>query len=198
MATDNELMLDVGQANELKLAARRNGWDNSDLKRLSEGDLLARLLPVVRGLGEVKIVKHMIDLDKDPLIPWEGATVEEHRKGGQFEWNPKKVQLFLSKNQLNGKTIEGHKLRKELAKDPVFNANLLDYLLEHPELIPDDWKLDANNDTRYIYFWGTIFRGSGGALCVRYLYFDGGRWQADFDYLDDCWLSIGPAARLAS
>ena len=195
---DTELMLDVGQANELKLAARRGGYTNADLKRLSEGDLLARLLPVVRGLAEVMIVKHIIDLDKDPLIPWSGYTVEEHRKGGQFEWDPKKVQLFLSKNQQNGKTIEGNKLRKELANSPVFNVNLLDYLLEHSAIIPDEWKLDEHGNIRFIYFWGTIYRNSDGRLCVRYLYFHEGRWRAGSRWLGGDWDSYDPAARLAS
>jgi hypothetical protein len=200
MATnaDTELMLDVGQANELKLAARRSGYTKVDLKRLSEGDLLARLLPVVRGLGEVTVVKHIINLDKDPLIPWVNFTVEEHRRGGQFEWDPKKVRLFLSKNQQGDKTIKGHELRKEFAKKPVCNANLLDYLVEHPELIPEDWKLDKKGNTRSIYFWGTIYRGLDGRLYVRHLYFHEGLWQSDNDGLAADWYSYDPAACLAS
>src|SRR3989344_3216045 len=47
------LMLDVGQANEIKLAARRGGATNADLKRLSEGDMFAQILPVLRGFGTV-------------------------------------------------------------------------------------------------------------------------------------------------
>lgn len=35
--------LDVGQANELKLAFRKHGWSNEEVKRLSEGDALARV-----------------------------------------------------------------------------------------------------------------------------------------------------------
>jgi len=46
---DTELMLDVGQANEIKLAARRAGATNQDLKRLSEGDMFTRILPVLRN-----------------------------------------------------------------------------------------------------------------------------------------------------
>lgn len=52
--------LDVGQANELKLAFRRNGWTNEDVKKMSEGDLLAKLLPVVRGRAEVVIKSILI------------------------------------------------------------------------------------------------------------------------------------------
>lgn len=79
---DTELMLDVGQANEFKLAARRAGYTNTDIKRMCEGDALARILPVLRGTGEVQIVKHSIDLDADPFVP-EGWSVEKggHKKG---------------------------------------------------------------------------------------------------------------------
>ena len=55
---DNELMLDVGQANELKLAARRAGATNADLKRLSEGDMFAQILPVIRELLFTKPIEY--------------------------------------------------------------------------------------------------------------------------------------------
>lgn len=51
-----ELMLDVGQANEIKLAARRAGATNADLKRLSEGDMFAKILPVLRGHAKITSV----------------------------------------------------------------------------------------------------------------------------------------------
>lgn len=143
---------------------------------------------LLSGNMELKVINHIIDCDKQPLIPYDGWKVEEHIKGGQFTWNPEKVKLFLSVNQKDGKSIEGNKLRKELKDEPVMNANLLDYLLDHPNLIPEEWKVDEKGNTRYVFFWGTIYRYSGGYLCVRYLYFSGGRWEqggfwlgSDFD-----------------
>ena len=198
MTTDTELMLDVGQANELKLAARRCGYTNADLKLLSEGDTMARILPVLRGQAEVTIVNHVIDLDAPPLIPYDGWSVEEHKPGGQFKWDPTKINLYLSPNQQGGKSIEGHKLRAELVNQPVMNANLLDYLLAHPHLIPEDWKRDAEGNTRFVHFWGTIYRNSGRDLCVRYLFWDGGRWQAGCNWLGSGWPVRYPAARLAN
>ncbi|HEY4514761.1 MAG TPA: hypothetical protein VJJ22_01220 [Candidatus Paceibacterota bacterium] len=44
---DSKLMLDVGQANEFKLAARRVGMTNEDIKRLTEGDLLYEVKQVL-------------------------------------------------------------------------------------------------------------------------------------------------------
>lgn len=47
--------LDVVQASELKYAWARNGGTNADLKALSSGDMVAQILPVVRGYGRVVV-----------------------------------------------------------------------------------------------------------------------------------------------
>ena len=173
---DNELMLDVGQANEIKLAARRAGATNADLKLLSEGDTFAKILPVLRGLAEVTITKHIIDLDADPMIP-NGWTVEKHTKGGQFKFDPRQVVLYLDKEQQDGGVIVGNKLRQKLEGKGVYNANLLDFYLANPQLIPEEWK------GKFIFFWGTIYRDSGGILCVRCLRWGGGGWYWDYSWL---------------
>jgi hypothetical protein len=188
---DTELMLDVGQANELKLAFRRCGYTNAEIKKLCEGDTLAKLLPVVKGLAQIVISKHLIDCDANPFVP-EGWKVEQHRKGGQLEWNPERIALYLSKGQQDGKYIGGHKLRKELEDKPVLNACVLDYLLAHPDLIPESWK------GKVVFFWGTIYRSADGGLYVRCLYWDGGRWSWDCLWLGLDWHGGHPAAALAS
>ena len=139
------------------------------------------------GLSEIVVVKHLIDCDADPFLP-EGWKVESHKKGGNFEWDPTKVRLHFSENQKNGKCIQGHKLREELVNEPVLNANVLDYLLAHPELIPEEWK------GKYVYFWGTIYRSSVGGLCVRALCWDDGRWYWGCRWLGYDWGDIYPAA----
>ncbi|MEK7576633.1 MAG: hypothetical protein AAB482_02965 [Patescibacteria group bacterium] len=179
------------QASELDFAFERNGWTPADVKKLSVGDMLAQVLPVVRGSGKVEIVRHIIDCDANPFTP-NSWKVEEHRKGGELTWNPTKVNLHLSPNQIGDKVIRGDKLRKELASEPVLNANVLDYLLAHPNLIPEEWKGKA------VFFWGTIYRVSDGNLYVRYVYFLGGRWRWDYRWLDRGWRVGNPAARLAS
>lgn len=176
-------MLDVDQAGELKAAFRRANWTSADIKKACEGDFLSRALSVLRGQAEIAVVKHVVDCDADPLIPYSDWKVEEHIKCGQVDWDPSQFKLQLSPNQKDGKSIQGHKLRKELFGLPTPNANLLDYLLEHPHLIPEEWKRDENGNTRYIFFWGTIYRHSDGSLYVRYLYFSEGHWQADYRYL---------------
>jgi len=133
---------------------------------------------------------HLIDCDANPFLPEGWKEVEYHKKGGILEWDLTKVKLHLSPNQQNGKTIKGHELREELANEPVLNANVLDYLLAHPELIPEEWK------GKCIFFWGTIYRYSGDSLFVRYLCWSGGRWGWDYGWLDGGWDSHSPAACL--
>ena len=141
--------------------------------------------------------EHIIDCDADPFLP-NGWKVEEHQKGGQWKFDPKGVEFFLSNSQKGGKVIEGNKLRKELAKKPVFNANVLDYLYANPHLIPEEWKKDEQGNTRYIFFWGTIYRDSSGNLYVRFLYWGGGGWDWLCYWLGNDWDDDDPAAVPAS
>lgn len=51
------------QAAELDFAFERNGYTADDVKKLSSGNLLAQLLPIVRGNAEVKIVRRWYERD---------------------------------------------------------------------------------------------------------------------------------------
>ena len=51
---NNELMLDVGQADEIKLAMRREGfWTNEKIKNLCKKGFLAQVLEVLEGRAEI-------------------------------------------------------------------------------------------------------------------------------------------------
>jgi len=183
----SKLTLDVGLAYKIKQALSRNGvTDVVDLDWLATSDNIAKMRRVRLGYDEIVTPEHVVDLDADPFIP-DGWTVEEHQKGGQFQWNAANVALHLDKCQKNGKVINGNKLRKELAKKSVFNANVLDYLLAHPHLIPEEWK------GKFVFFWGTVYRGRSGGLYVRCLTWDGGRWYWSFLWLDGGWNGNDPA-----
>ncbi len=134
------------------------------------------------------IGNHEVNTDAAPALPFGGATIEYHKKGGMITLNPSAITLHLSEHQKNGKSIEGHKLRKELEKMPVMNACVLDYLLANPHLIPEEWKGKA------VFFWGTIFRYSDGNLYVRCLIWRGGQWQSYYGWLDRDWDGSFPAA----
>lgn len=73
----------------------------------------------------------------------------------------------------------------------MLNANVLEYLLAHPDLIPEEWKGKA------VFFWGTIYRDSDGGLYVRYLYWSGVRWSWVCNWLARDWIGHDPAAVLA-
>jgi hypothetical protein len=81
---------------------------------------------------------------------------------------------------------------------PVMNANVLDFLLANPDLIPEEWKKDEHGNTRYIFFWGTVYRDRGGDLYVRYLCWGGDRWGWGSRWLGSGWDGDSPAAVLAS
>jgi hypothetical protein len=178
------------QAAELDLALERNGLTPADVKKLSEGDHLAQVLFFLKGHAEIVMRKHVINCDADPFVP-ENWKVEEHLKGGQFEWSPEKVALYLSEAQKTGSVV-GNDLRKELAGKPVMNACILDFLLAHPHLIPEEWKGKA------IFFWGTVYRGSDGRLYVRYLNWNGAAWRWYYYWLGISWADDDPAVLSAA
>jgi len=181
-------MLDVGQANELKMALRREGkWTNKKIKMLCEQKgLLTQVLGVIDGFSEIKPLEFVIDCDVNPMIP-DGWTIEKHTKGGAFRFAKDRILLHLAKKQKSG-TILGHDLHKELEKEPVLNACVLDYLLAHTHLIPEEWKGQT------VFFWGTIYRCAGVNLCIRCLCWDDGRWSWHYHWLDGDWSSGSSAA----
>ena len=178
-------VMSVRLASELDHAFERNGYSAELVKKLSTGDILSKLLPVIQGHADVIMKKHIINCDADPFVP-DDWKVEEHTKGGQFEWNTDNVELYLSDEQKKG-PIKGNELRKLLKDKPVLNANILDYLLAHSELIPEEWKGKA------IFFWGTIYRNSDGDLCVRYLYWSGSEWGWSHSWLGSNFNDNSPA-----
>lgn len=147
-----------------------------------------------------KAVLHVIDCDAEPFIP-EDWEVEEHIRGGRFKFNPSQLSLFLTDEQRAGTMISGSNLRKKLKGKPVLNANVLDYLLIHPELIsvPDhQWK------NRRVYFWGTIYCDTDGHFYVRCLRWhsepvrEGNRWHPSHSWLRSNFGLGHPAAVYAS
>ena len=189
-----------------KIARQQNDW----FRRVREGSLdpesvimahqvlqdfadgkLPGLLGLRLGTHEIREMEHMIDCDADPFLP-DGWKVEEHQRGGIVKWTQSLISLHLEDGQKNGKWMKGDALRKALKGQKTLNANVLDFLLKHPELIPDEWKNKA------VFFWGTIYRFSDGNLCVRYLSWDGDGWHWSYYWLDSDWDDSNPAAVRAS
>jgi len=163
---------------------------------------------------EAKPIEYCINLDAPPNEQVSSMEIVEHRKGGQVNFSPAKVQLWLSKEQENGRIL-GHDLYRKLAKMVVYNVNLLEFFLENTLLIPEDWKVTPlepggflsrvlrsvpydssirrSFEIRNVCFWGTIYRGSfDGRLYVRCLYWDD-FWRGDkYLCLDDDWDNTCP------
>ncbi|NQU83642.1 MAG: hypothetical protein HQ536_02930 [Parcubacteria group bacterium] len=173
----------------LRIAIQKRGGDFNSLRRLTtpEGaETVEKIADLI-----MPSVKRIIDCDANPFV-YDNWKVEEHQKGGQFEWNPDDVRLHLSSNQQNYRCIDGYDLRKELSGQPTLNANALDYFLKNPEFIPNEWK------GKHIFFWGTIYRDSAGNLCVRYLGWGGGKWDWSDYWLGAKWNDHCPAVVRAS
>lgn len=130
---------------------------------------------------------HIIDLSADACVPWKNCVVTRHRKGNKyFEWDPKKVRLWISINQYDNRRMGGNELCADM--DYAYNANLLDYLLTHPFLIPEDWKMDVDKRPIRVFFWGTLYDSlpheqQSDNLVVRYIEWDRDHWQSDFAWV---------------
>jgi hypothetical protein len=191
--SEDKFILSGGQSHELEMAMNRgeNGvWTPALVHLLTKGDTLGLVRQVLLGHASISVVEHLIDCDADPFNPWskDGWTVEEHQKSGTFKWDSSQVELYLSRDQTSHQCIEGHKLRRKLAKKLVLNANVLDSLLANPHFIPKEWK--AN----HVFFWGTVYRNRDGYQCVRFLYWDRDRWNWSSYWLGNGWYGHSPAA----
>ena len=119
----------------------------------------------------------MVNLDAAPRLPFDGAQIEKNDGGGWVKVEKRKDELYVDgrkvilriiERQKNGKTIRGYELHDELSGELVLHPNILDALREHLNLIPKKWR-----NAGCIFFWGAIFRSSGGNLYVRYLAWEG-------------------------
>lgn len=192
-------------ANDKKIgrAAFQKALDNGSLSRFLD----TLKVPETQDQNPATL-KAEIDTDLDPKLPFDGAKIEKHEKGGKVTIERRGDELFVggksvvlhrSDRQQNGKWIRGHDLCEELTGKPVLNACVLDFLLENTSFIPDSWKKDDDGNTIYIFFWGTIYRDSHGHLYVRYLYWSGGAWNHGYrGWLGHGWHGYDPAALLAS
>jgi hypothetical protein len=189
----DEQGLDLDQVQTIRpyLVALAKGAKNGGLPDIETFRALAE------GRAKVEVLKYVVDFDKLPSVP-DGWTIlpdsEQlpNRMKGVMEFDPAKVLLHLDEGQKEGKVIEGNKLRKKLKDVLVYGAQLLDFYLANPHLIPEEWKGKA------VFFWGTIYRRAGGSLSVRFLYWSGTEWDWDYRWLDRAWDDGLPAARRAS
>ena len=209
-----------GQTHQLMERLEAEGFTPDHVTKLGQFGNLAGVKSVLEGTAKIKPVAEdaarvitlnpitiAINLGSTPKLPFNKAEVKENhgcswaiveKRAEGLYVNGRKVVLYLSRRQQNGKSLKGYDLREELTGKPVLNANLLDALAGNPHLIPEDWKKDENGNTRYVFFWATIYRDAHGCRYVRYLSFHDGSWHRDCNWLAHDWHGSFPAALLAS
>ncbi len=126
--------------------------------------------------------KLIVDMNRAPVIP-SGWKLKSHQQQGLLEYDPEKIEIYLSREQKGQNRMLGHKLKEEIETHSIleaFNANLLDHWLLYPSLIPGSLQGKAT------FFWNTIyFHPRSDDLGVRYLYRDGKSWRSSYDLLDN-------------
>lgn len=140
---------------------------------------------------QVECGEHIIDCGapSNPQPFGKMFTIAEHREMGEWKFDPTQVDFYLSDVQKNGRSLRGQQLREELADKPVLNANVLDYLLDHQELIPEGWKSYDRHNQHRLFFWGTLYADFKGRLYLRYLewWMKDNTWTHGYHWVDDDW-----------
>lgn len=186
----------LGLSHKFFRAFEKAGGTPADANALAEDPDLMRGL-----LVDFRRRSRLIDFDAKPHAAEHWVIRPEDQLPnlirGQMEFDPKKVVFHLDAAQKTG-SIVGNDLKEKLAEaGPLYGAQVLDYLYENKDRIPVSWQKDENGNTRYIYFW-TIYRGDGGHLSVRYMFWDEWRWVWSHARLADKFNWWSPAAILAS
>jgi len=146
-----------------------------------------------------------LDLAAEPRLPFPTAFIASHKPDGvvAVERRPdglyvdaKKVVLFRSELQTDG--VQGPQLYDELFEKAVLNANVLQFLIQNPEFIPEspDWKKQGEEADVMIYFWGTLFGHPNGDHCVSHMEWNGASWTWSCSSIQNWWLENQPAALL--
>lgn len=156
-----------------------------------------------KSLDQSQLVKELsgnailVNLDIAPKKPFDELEVEKHIGGGWVKlekradglyMNDRKIVLHYSVPDYGWKLTKGSEMLHMLRGYPVLNANVLDALIEHSHLIPDEW------EEKIVFFWGSLFRGF--SLWVRYLSRNNNGWCSYECRLDRGYVNFGPAALL--
>lgn len=156
------------------------GGDDSDLERiLKDADLRKELAKLI--VGAKKVACSFAD-----LIPEEWTVVEDVAPSA-FDISKLKPVSFLKSGE---SSIGGEEMRRRAVK---FKANL--GLADGKRMLVEQDKIPAEFRDFYIVLSGTVLRDSDGYLRVPDLYFLGGRWVLDFNWLGSGWLDSGRFAR---
>ncbi len=141
--------------------------------------------------------KNIIDTTLSPHTYGELWTIAENWSDqGIVVWSDfrEKLTLFLDPVRIES-SIRGNNLYEYLKEKNknVLNATVWEYLKDHQDKIPEEWKLGIKGNAQYIFFWGTIDRSPDGNLYVRYISWTGGNWVFSSYLLSGNWHEDFPA-----
>ena len=207
----------IGQMNQLADKLEMKGFTAEDITKLGQYDCNGfrgvlngthKVVPIEKELKpeRIRVINEttiMVNLDAPPRLPFNGSQIESQVGSGWVKVEKRddvlyvdghKIILYLSRKQKREEVIKGHALREALAKKFVLHPNIMDALIDHPHLIPEDWKKDEKGNTRHIFFWAVIFSDGRDHFYVRQLYFLWDQWNLEYNYLGNDWRADAPAA----
>lgn len=157
----NVLTFDVALAAKLKRSWRRAGGTEYDLDLLAESDQLALIMQVLRGHAEIQLVTHVIDANKRPMESY--YKISKHEEQGEITWSEA------------GHTVLGENEERIFVP---YNGTVLEYLVEYPILIPNEWK---GHKVLFLgtKYWHRSFMAKFASYYYKYL---------TFDSKHDCWV----------
>ena len=130
-------------------------------------------------------------------FPWLDCECQPNRAtdANVLAWDATRLELYVDDAQKNNGRSTAARVRERLTGKPVLNADVLDYLLRNPQLIPEDWKRkDKRRNARPSSFGApstavqiapTTFASCAGKNNM---------WAWDFFWLGSLWQDNFPAA----
>ena len=163
---------DLGLIHELVITGRKIGVDRAFYASLAHDQ---NLFVKVAQLTKDYLT---IDCDAKPFPQYKFLTIEKHIGYGKLIWDASKIKLYILRSHSEGNNLD-LAVEKEIEEKPILNATVMCWLLQHPDLIPAEWK------GKSVVFWGTIFLEEDGRRYVMCLYWNNiiESWQYKFLHL---------------
>ncbi len=129
--------------------------------------------------------------DEQPYRPegWDIRTIKQlHRRRASFE-NGSVAKFTMPSNGGTEwysleEVLEKLEEIKKIGQQFPATANILDFLIDHPWLIPDSYK--ANKGHKFMCF-GSLYQMRDGYVRIRYLEFIDGHWTWGYSQLKPDW-----------
>ncbi|HUQ30182.1 MAG TPA: hypothetical protein VM103_01540 [Candidatus Paceibacterota bacterium] len=169
----SELTRHLGLAHKLFQAGDVAGFTPELWNTLAERPLLFKeVRAVIEGNATVTITRHVVGCNaSEPQL--RGYTIASHsRLRRDWEFRKYEMKLWQPDEKLHQQCLRA--AFREIDQKYLLNASILEYLLAHPEVMPEDTENKIKKDGP-ILFLGTVYENTEGDQLVRALtsYWDG-------------------------